>query len=96
MGVLSGFFDQEYKEAASDTAEDHTDIFSGSDITLRMNKPPIEEFFELRENCIHISYMEMIPRSTRAQKLDALSSHANLAGYVAVIIAAERLDAVFP
>lgn len=40
--------------------------------------------------------MELIPRSTRAQKMDALSSQASLAGYVAVVIAAERLDSVFP
>ncbi len=40
--------------------------------------------------------MEMIPRSTRAQKLDVLSSQASLAGYVAVIIAAERLRKIFP
>jgi len=40
--------------------------------------------------------MEMIPRITRAQKMDALSSQANLAGYAAVIIAAERLDKIFP
>ncbi len=40
--------------------------------------------------------MELIPRTTRAQKMDALSSQASLAGYVAVIIAAERLDSIFP
>lgn len=40
--------------------------------------------------------MEMIPRTTRAQKMDALSSQASLAGYVAVILAAEALDKVFP
>jgi NAD(P) transhydrogenase subunit alpha len=40
--------------------------------------------------------MEMIPRITRAQKMDVLSSQANLAGYVAVIIAAERLNKIFP
>ena len=40
--------------------------------------------------------MEMIPRITRAQKMDVLSSQANLAGYVAVIIAAERLEKLFP
>lgn len=40
--------------------------------------------------------MEMIPRTTRAQKMDALSSQASLAGYVAVILAAERLDSIFP
>lgn len=40
--------------------------------------------------------MEMMPRTTRAQKMDALSSQASLAGYVAVILAAERLEQVFP
>ena len=40
--------------------------------------------------------MDMIPRITRAQKMDALSSQANLAGYVAVILAAEKLDSIFP
>jgi len=40
--------------------------------------------------------MELIPRITRAQKMDALTSQASLAGYAAVIAAAERLDKVFP
>jgi NAD(P) transhydrogenase subunit alpha len=40
--------------------------------------------------------MEMIPRITRAQKMDVLSSQANLAGYAAVIIAAERINKIFP
>ena len=47
-------------------------------------------------NGISAISMEMIPRITRAQKMDVLSSQANLAGYVAVIIAAERLDKIFP
>ncbi len=40
--------------------------------------------------------LEMIPRVTRAQKMDVLSSQASLAGYVAVILAAERLPKIFP
>lgn len=40
--------------------------------------------------------MEMIPRTTLAQKMDSLSSQANLGGYVAVILAAERLNRIFP
>jgi NAD(P) transhydrogenase subunit alpha len=40
--------------------------------------------------------MEMIPRTTLAQKMDALSSQANIAGYCAVIMAADRLDIVLP
>ncbi|MAS92376.1 MAG: NAD(P)(+) transhydrogenase (Re/Si-specific) subunit alpha [Verrucomicrobiales bacterium] len=40
--------------------------------------------------------LEMIPRTTLAQKMDAISSQANLAGYVAVITAADRLNSIFP
>ena len=51
---------------------------------------------ELAKKNISAVSMGMIPRSTRAQKMDALSSQANLAGYVAVILAAERLNKIFP
>ena len=40
--------------------------------------------------------MEMIPRTTRSQKMDALSSQANLAGYVMVMLAAANLPRIFP
>ncbi len=40
--------------------------------------------------------MEMIPRITRAQKMDALSSQASLAGYAAVIYGASILNKIFP
>ena len=40
--------------------------------------------------------MEMVPRSTRAQKMDALSSQANLAGYVTVIQAASYSPKILP
>jgi len=40
--------------------------------------------------------LEMIPRTTLAQKMDALSSQANLAGYAAVIAAAARLPQLMP
>lgn len=40
--------------------------------------------------------LEFVPRVSRAQRIDALSSQANLAGYRAVILAAERLPKVFP
>jgi NAD(P) transhydrogenase subunit alpha len=40
--------------------------------------------------------MEMIPRTTRSQKMDALSSQASLAGYVMVIQAATYLPRIFP
>jgi NAD(P) transhydrogenase subunit alpha len=53
----------------------------------------IEAFLQKQATAVS---MEMIPRITRAQKMDVLSSQSNLAGYVAVIIAAERLHKIFP
>jgi NAD(P) transhydrogenase subunit alpha len=40
--------------------------------------------------------MELVPRITRAQSMDTLSSMANLAGYKAVLIAANHLPKIFP
>jgi NAD(P) transhydrogenase subunit alpha len=40
--------------------------------------------------------MDAIPRTTRAQSMDALSSQANIAGYKAVLIAATELPHFFP
>ncbi|MEX2562299.1 MAG: NAD(P) transhydrogenase subunit alpha [Nitriliruptoraceae bacterium] len=40
--------------------------------------------------------MELVPRISRAQSIDALSSQANLSGYRAVIVAAYHLDKYFP
>jgi NAD(P) transhydrogenase subunit alpha len=40
--------------------------------------------------------MESIPRTTRAQSMDALSSQANVSGYKAALIAADRLPRFFP
>jgi H+-translocating NAD(P) transhydrogenase subunit alpha len=40
--------------------------------------------------------VDAIPRISRAQKMDALSSQANLAGYKAVILAANHLGKIFP
>ena len=55
---------------------------------------------ELIESCakskINLVSMEFIPRITRAQKMDVLSSQANLAGYVAVIESAKHLSTALP
>ena len=51
---------------------------------------------ELKNKSISSISMELIPRTTRAQKMDALSSQANLAGYSAVIIASDLLDKALP
>ncbi len=50
----------------------------------------------LKDKKISAISMEMIPRSTRSQKMDALSSQANLAGYVMVLKAANYLPSILP
>jgi proton-translocating NAD(P)+ transhydrogenase subunit alpha len=40
--------------------------------------------------------MELIPRISRAQPMDALSSQANVAGYKAILLAADTVPKVFP
>lgn len=110
--------DAKYEEAGARIIADRTVGLLEADAVLRLRKPPMDEVAELRENSVHISFldpfneralierlaagrvsavsMEMIPRTTAAQKMDALSSQANLAGYLAVTLAAEELDRIFP
>ncbi len=45
---------------------------------------------------VAIFAMELMPRLTRAQSMDALSSMATIAGYKAVLMAADRLPRMFP
>ena len=63
----------------------YLDPFNERDLTAKLAKKGISAIS-----------MELIPRSTRAQKMDSLSSQASLAGYVAVILAAERTNKVLP
>ena len=55
---------------------------------------------ELAQKCaakkVHVISMDMIPRTTLAQKMDALSSQANIAGYKSVIMCADTLGKIFP
>ncbi len=45
---------------------------------------------------VDVIAMDFIPRITRAQKMDALSSQSNLAGYKSVLLAANHLGKIFP
>jgi len=53
----------------------------------------VDKMKEYEISCVSL---EMLPRSTVAQKMDVLSSQANLGGYMAVIIGAEQLDKILP
>ena len=63
----------------------HLNPFAARDVVLA-----------LARGGVSAASVEMIPRTTRAQKMDALSSQASLAGYVAALLAAERLQQVLP
>ncbi|HSW53650.1 MAG TPA: Re/Si-specific NAD(P)(+) transhydrogenase subunit alpha [Ignavibacteriaceae bacterium] len=55
---------------------------------------------DLAQKCaakkINVISMDMIPRTTLAQKMDALSSQANIAGYKSVVMCADTLGKIFP
>jgi len=53
-------------------------------------------FAELAERRITACSMELVPRTTRAQMMDALSSQSTVAGYKAVLLAANALQKFFP
>lgn len=50
----------------------------------------------LRRQGVVAFAMESVPRITRAQSMDALSSQATVSGYKAVLIAADRVQKMFP
>ncbi len=50
----------------------------------------------LRDQNMSAFAMELVPRISRAQNMDALSSQASIAGYRAVLLAAQQLDKYFP
>jgi NAD(P) transhydrogenase subunit alpha len=55
-----------------------------------------DEVRALQERGVTSFAMELVPRISRAQSMDALSSQAAIAGYKAVLIAADRLPKFFP
>lgn len=57
---------------------------------------PHPSFAALAERGAGAFALELLPRITRAQSMDILSSMANIAGYKAVILAAEALPRIFP
>jgi len=56
----------------------------------------VEAVRQLAERGVTLFAMELIPRITRAQSMDVLSSMATIAGYKAVLLAADRLPKMFP
>ena len=78
-------------------SEDLSSLKSGQTLVGMMDPLANAEFAQtLAEKNITGVAMELIPRITRAQAMDVLSSNAMIAGYKAVLIAANEAPAMFP
>ena len=116
-GAAASFSNEAYEAAGCTIAGSAADIWSGSDIILKVRPPEGEQAGALKESQTLISFlypgqnpklleqltksggtalaMDSVPRISRAQKMDALSSMANIAGYRAVVEAAQHFGRFF-
>ena len=122
-GATANFNDAAYSAAGATIISDTRELWSSSDIILKVRAPetnPVTQQHEidlLRSGQVLISFlwpaqnpdmlkrlaekgvttmaMDSVPRISRAQKMDALSSMANIAGYRAVIEAAQHFGRFF-
>ena len=117
-GALSQISDSDYKDVGAEIISSAKEVFSGSDMILKVNSPTIDELKMIKDNSSYISFfqtmkeidkvkilqsknvtsysMHLIPRTTLAQKMDALSSQTNIAGYKAVLLGACHIEKYMP
>ena len=93
-----GFASAEVVCSVRNLTENELDKINESTLLVSFLDPFNEKSLvkKIREKNISAISMELVPRITRAQKMDALSSQANLAGYSAVIIASQELQKALP
>jgi len=74
------------------------DLLKAGQVVIGMMEPltALEEVKALSSRKVTVFSMELIPRITRAQSMDVLSSMATIAGYKAVLLAASTLPKMFP
>jgi NAD(P) transhydrogenase subunit alpha len=116
-GAAANYSDSSYKDAGCDVVASAQDIWSNSDLILKVRAPEDGEADKLRKDQTLICFlwpaqnpellkqltdsgatamsMDSVPRISRAQKMDALSSMANIAGYRAVVEAAQHFGRFF-
>ena len=84
-------------KVASPSAEEVARLHSGQ-VLIAFLQPLTDSagVDRLRAADVHAFALESVPRITRAQPMDALSSQATVSGYKAVLIAADRLPRFFP
>ena len=116
-GAAASYSDNAYREAGCDIADSAGQIWSDTDIVLKVRAPDDAETRQVRSGQTLISFlwpaqnpelletltnsgatvmaMDSVPRISRAQKMDALSSMANIGGYRAVVEAAQHFGRFF-
>jgi NAD(P) transhydrogenase subunit alpha len=74
------------------------DLFKPGQVVIGLSDPlsQAQAVKELAERRVSLFALELIPRITRAQSMDVLSSMATIAGYKAVLLAANHLPKMFP
>jgi NAD(P) transhydrogenase subunit alpha len=81
-----------------DAGKNETELFKEGTLLITFLYPLVHP--DLAKKCaekkINVISMDMIPRTTIAQKMDALSSQANIGGYKSVIMCADALGKIFP
>ena len=93
-----GFLDANLICSVRNLQEEEIDKIKPSTLLISFLDPFNEKVLvkKIKEKNISAISMELVPRITRAQKMDALSSQANLAGYSSVIIASQELQKALP
>lgn len=84
--------------ANPETGRADLDLFRRGQCLIGFGEPlsAALEYQELASRGVNSFAMELMPRITRAQSMDALSSMATIAGYKAVLMAADALPRMFP
>ena len=116
-GIAASFSNESYEEAGCEIVASSEDLWSQSDLILKVRAPEGDEVGRLRAGQTLISFiwpaqnpellqqltnsganviaMDSVPRISRAQKMDALSSMANIGGYRAIVEAAQHFGRFF-
>ena len=80
------------------TGKDDVPLYRSGQTLIGFLRPlgSLETVQEIASKGITSFSIELMPRTTRAQSMDALSSMATMSGYKAVVMAADRLPRIFP
>jgi len=83
---------------AESSGEAELDMLTKGTVLIGLLQPSGDSalFQQLADREIIACSMELVPRTTRAQMMDALSSQSTVAGYKAVLLAANALQKFFP